>query len=606
MKQKYITEVLDTNSDTIRYTFNIPSTIYKNGDYLHKVYLKITLPAIYSSLEREFRWNKYIGYNIIDKVICNIKLKDKKKQDVQIRLFSYTEWLYIWYEINLSEEEKINHYQSIGHIPELYDPASSKKNNGLYPISHLKKQKYKWIIDNNNNQTAAPVVVSNDLNFNKPPSIPETVLYIPFNFYFCNNIKEALPLHILDDKIDFEIKLKDINKLYTVLLNVNDFNVDTAISTANVSTTNYFTNIKLNSNILFVNNDNYSFSSNVHYSEGNSSELSMFDVLINNYRIVPLLAGDTAINNFIINKSLTNLNQDLNVTTILSKNDFYQIYCKANIMFNIISTTKFNQDKIKFSGLLSDSTENQLLFDINPLSTDRLVGSINDTKLSLNIINNFNNKDIFFLLRHNERIKKNDFFNFTNLDFNNTIPWNASSSNSNFKYNSDIEVLQGSLWEHQNNSKSIKIGIDEVGTFFIKKQILDNNIFKYINILEYKSPDVSQINSNLLRWSYNSDSIFNESIISECAMKIIYRKKNVTENISDLFSQSKESYNFFNKITIQSNYKNTIPGLYYISNSYTNIKSIELSQATISKININNQNSYNYIVYCNSYKTIDL
>ena len=606
MKQKYITEVLDTNSDTIRHTFNIPSTIYKNGDYLHKVYLKITLPAIYSSLERQFRWNKYIGYNIIDKVICNIKLKNNKKQDVQIRLFTYTEWLYIWYEINLSEEEKINHYQSIGHIPELYDPASSKKNNGLYPISHLKKQKYKWIIDNNNNQTASPVILSNDLNFNKPPSIPETVLYIPFNFYFCNNIKEALPLHILGDKIDFEIKLKDINKLYTVLLNVNDFNVDTATSTASVSTTNYFTNVKLNRNIVFVNNDNYSFSSNVHYSTGNSSELSMFDVLINDYRIVPLLTGDTAINNFIISNNLTNLTDDLNVNNILSKNDFYQIYCKANILLHIISTTKYKENKIKFSGLLSDATENQLLFDINPLSTDRLVGSINDTKLSLNIINNFDNKDIFFLLRHNERNKKNDFFNFTNLDFNNAIPWNASSSNSNFKYNSDIEVLQGSLWEHQSNSKSIKIGIDEVGTFFIKKQILDNNIFKYINILEYKSPEISEINTNLLRWNYNSDSIFNESIINECAMKIIYRKKNVTENLSDTFSQSKESYNFFNKITIQSNYKNTVPGLYYISNSYTNIKSIELSQATISKININNQNSYNYIVYCNSYKTIDL
>ena len=343
MKQKYITEVLDTNSDIIRHTFDIPSTIYKNGDYLHKVYLKITLPAIYSSFERQFRWNKYIGYNIIDKVICNIKLKDNNNQDVQIRLFTYTEWLYIWYEINLSKEEKINHYKSIGHIPELYDPANSEKNNGLYPISHLKKQTYKWIIDNDNNQKANPVTIANDFNFNRPPSIPETVLYIPFNFYFSNSIKEALPLHILHNKIDFEIKLKDINKLYTVLLNVGDFNVDTSTDTSNVSSTNYFSNVKLNNNILFVNNDNYSFSSNVHYTEPNSSQLSMFDVLINNYRIVPLMTGDTAINNFIINNNLTNFNDNLNVNNTLSKNNFYQIYCKANIVFNIISTSKFNE-----------------------------------------------------------------------------------------------------------------------------------------------------------------------------------------------------------------------------------------------------------------------
>ena len=86
----------------------------------------------------------------------------------------------------------------------------------------------------------------------------------------------------------------------------------------------------------------------------------------------------------------------------------------------------------------------------------------------------------------------------------------------------------------------------------------------------------------------------------------LFIRKNITESLFYLYSQSKESYNFFNKITIQSNYNNTVPGLYYINNPYSNVKSIELSQATISKININNQNSYNYIVYCNSYKTVDL
>ena len=107
MTKKYITEVLDTNSDIIRHTFDI-NQLYKNGDYLHQIYLKIKLPAIYSSFERQFKWIKYLGYNIINKVICNIKLKDNNNQDIQIKLFTYTEWLYIWYEINLSKQEK-NH-----------------------------------------------------------------------------------------------------------------------------------------------------------------------------------------------------------------------------------------------------------------------------------------------------------------------------------------------------------------------------------------------------------------------------------------------------------------------------------------------------------------
>ena len=59
----------------------------------------------------------------------------------------------------------------------------------------------------NNNQKANPQQIETDNNFNRPPSIPsKTVLYIPFNFYFCENIKEALPIHIFD-KIKFEISL---------------------------------------------------------------------------------------------------------------------------------------------------------------------------------------------------------------------------------------------------------------------------------------------------------------------------------------------------------------------------------------------------------------
>ena len=73
------------------------------------------------------------------------------------------------------------------------------------------------------------------------------------------------------------------------------------------------------------------------------------------------------------------------------------------------------------------------------------------------------------------------------------------------------------------HSKSIKIGIDEVGTFFIKKQILDNNIFKYINILEYKSANNTNNNTSNSRWNSQSQSIFNESIITRNKSEDLYR-----------------------------------------------------------------------------------
>ena len=610
MTKKYIIEVLDTNSDIIRHTFNISKSVYKNGDYLHQIFLKIKLPAIYSSNERQFKWIKYLGYNIINKVVCNLRFKNSKNENIQIKLYTYTEWLYIWYEINLSEQEKKSHYELIGNTKDLYEPENYYKNNGFYPISHLNKHKYKWIIDNNNNQKASPQQIQTDNNFNRPPSIPSKTLYIPFNFYFCENIKNALPIHIFD-KIEFEISLNNINKLYTVLLNVEDFIVDTSTepqttTVTNINNTNYFSNVILDPNIVFVNNDNYSFSSNVHYTDPNPNKLSMFDVITNKYRIIPLTQGSTAINNFIISKNITNFSDNLNVNSIISKNDFYQRYCDSHIVFNVITKKKFTDTTLTLTGLLSEYNNNQLMFDINPISSDKLIGSINDANLSMNIINSYKNNDIFMLIRHNERINKNDALNFTNLDFNNTIPWNNSLFNYNNSYNENLELFNGSVWEHQGNNKSVKIGIDDLGTFFIKKQILENNIFKYINILEYKSSNNTANNTSNQRWNSQSQSIFKENIIEECLIKINFRNSKSTSTETVNFSDTKESYNFYNKITTLSNYKNTIPGLYYINNSYNNINKIELLQTTINKININNNNSYNYIVFCNSSKTVNI
>ena len=163
------------------------------------------------------------------------------------------------------------------------------------------------------------------------------------------------------------------------------------------------------------------------------------------------------------------------------------------------------------------------MFDINPISSDKLVGSINDANLSMNIINSYKNNDIFMLVRHNERINKNDALDFTNLDFNNSIPWNNSLFNYNNSYNENLELFNGSVWEHQGNSKSVKIGIDDLANIFIKKQILSNNIFQYINILEYKSTNNTANNTSNERWNSQSQSIFKENIIEECLIKINFR-----------------------------------------------------------------------------------
>ena len=122
--EKFIIETGDEFTYTINNNDNL-NTTYSSNDYLHKIFIRLTLPAIYSSSYRQFKWIKYLGYNIIKNVKCYIKFKNTKNNEV-INLYTYTEWLYIWNEINLSDEEKKIHYELIGHTPDLYDPEDKK------------------------------------------------------------------------------------------------------------------------------------------------------------------------------------------------------------------------------------------------------------------------------------------------------------------------------------------------------------------------------------------------------------------------------------------------------------------------------------------------
>ena len=130
------------------------------------------------------------------------------------------------------------------------------------------------------------------------------------------------------------------------------------------------------------------------------------------------------INNFIIDSSLNpDINDSIYYESIITKNSFYnQLFCNTHIILNIINTKPYNSNKIIFKGILYESSPKSLNFNINFNSSLSTVGSMNDANILLDIVNHSDNFDIFFLLRHNERVNKNDLLNFTNLNFNNTIP----------------------------------------------------------------------------------------------------------------------------------------------------------------------------------------
>ena len=611
----------DFYENKLKHTFIVNN--YSKKSYLHKIFIKLELPSIYSSKKRHFKWVKNLGYNILKEVQCRIKFRlNNIVNTTEVNLYTYTEWLFIWNEINLTDEEKKIHNELIGNIPELYDPANAKTRNNVYPVSHLKKNIYKWLLNDNNLQQAVPILINNDFNYNKPPSIPSKILYIPLNFYFCNNFTDILPLGKIEF-IELNIELRPIEELYTVLLTPEDFQIDT--STGNieyVSETIYNENIILPNNINFIKNNIPNFSSSIHKTN-NSSEtpgiqnLSMFDVLINEYEIKPLQSGNTMIQNFMLNANSDPVNLPNSVTSeIINYNDiqkFYQDKCKISITYNIITDYEtFKNTSINPYGIFNSINVANTL-NIN--TDDR--NSAKNTNITIKKNTDSKVNEIFLVFRHSERSNKNDLLNFTNPNKNNKTNWENEYKYNTVSYSSNIELLT-TLWEHLATSNSIKMGVDEVGTFYIKKQIIENNIYKYEDIINYQSEQPTEFLESI----YNSESHINinEAIVEKFKMVINSKKKKIIETTNNgiidkkeimeleqnYITDNAEYYDFYNKITMYKKYNVTIPGLYYINKSFEHLESLTLLECDFNKIKINNSEDYECILFCIQEKTINL
>ena len=577
-------------NESLEYKLDTSATSYGSDDYLHKVFIKINLPAIYSSSSRQFRWIKHLGYNIIKELECNIKFKNADV-DRNISLYTYTEWLYIWNELNLSEDEKKLHNELIGNIPELYDPANAFNRNNAYPASHLNEEKYRWIINDNNLNKASSVNVDIDYNYNKPPSIPPKTLYIPLNLYFCNSIKDILPLEIIDNII-FKLELRDVTELYTVLLQPEDFILQNSINVENIDNETFNQNVKLPSSIKFLSNKIPNFNSSAHITDvvSTKDDLSIFDVLINKYEIKPLKTGNTAINHFLLGDLNPVSNKATNEST---KDKFYRSLCNISIMCDIVKYKPYDsKNKVKMTGLFN--TINTLSILIT--NTDENGEKTQHTQEINSVINN-KIDEMFLIVRHIKRTEKNDLLNFTNLDHYNVIPWEDNNKNNTISYSSNIQLLTNSIWEHKATSSSIKIGVDNLGVFYIKKHILDNNVFKYVDVINYKSEETVDNKQSI--YNVNSHKLSSEAIL-KAFKTTIYTNDGDTKTITS----DAETYNFYNKVNLYKKYKNTVQGLYYINNSFNSLKKIELSECSFNRITIDNSDDYQCILFCIESKTI--
>jgi len=178
--------------ESIEQTFNgqadfgrrVTCTISRNGDLAYRTYLQVTLPEIGQGLKGiaagvYARWLDFPGEQLISQVEVEIGGQRIDRQ--------YGDWMHIWCQLTMSTEQQRGYYKMIGNTTQLTyitDPAFADVDGPC---------------DSN-----APRQVCAPRN-----ALPETTLYIPFQFWFCRNPGLALPLIALqyhEVKINLDIR----------------------------------------------------------------------------------------------------------------------------------------------------------------------------------------------------------------------------------------------------------------------------------------------------------------------------------------------------------------------------------------------------------------
>ena len=179
--------------ESIEQTFNgqadfgrrVTCTISRNGDLAYRTYLQVTLPEINQSMKGTTqdgvyaRWLDFPGEQLISQVEIEIGGQRIDRQ--------YGDWMHIWNNLTLPSDQRPAYHAMVGNTTELTFITDPSFNAIDGPC-----------------QANAPRQVCAPRN-----ALPETTLYIPFQFWYCRNPGLALPLIALqyhEVKINLDIR----------------------------------------------------------------------------------------------------------------------------------------------------------------------------------------------------------------------------------------------------------------------------------------------------------------------------------------------------------------------------------------------------------------
>jgi len=180
--------------ESIEQTFNgqadfgrrVTCTISRNGDLAYRTYLQVTLPEINQQMKNSSgpqgvyaRWLDFPGEQLISQVEVEIGGQRIDRQ--------YGDWMHIWNQLTLTSEQQRGYYKMVGNTTQLTFITDPSFNDVDGPC-----------------ESNAPRQVCAPRN-----ALPETTLYVPFQFWYCRNPGLALPLIALqyhEVKINLDIR----------------------------------------------------------------------------------------------------------------------------------------------------------------------------------------------------------------------------------------------------------------------------------------------------------------------------------------------------------------------------------------------------------------
>ena len=220
--------------ESIEQTFNgqadfgrrVTCTISRNGDLCYRTYLQVTLPEINQQMKNTSgsatngvyaRWLDFPGEQLISQVEVEIGGQRIDRQ--------YGDWMHIWNQLTLTSEQQRGYYKMVGNTTQLTFITDPSFNDVDGPC-----------------ESNAPRQVCAPRN-----ALPETTLYVPFQFWYCRNPGLALPLIALqyhEVKINLDIRPIDeclwaVGTLNTALCNGGSGKVTTAYNQSLVAASLY-------------------------------------------------------------------------------------------------------------------------------------------------------------------------------------------------------------------------------------------------------------------------------------------------------------------------------------------------------------------------------